>query len=108
MLPVGHRVQILQMAREGLSNAVRHSHAARVTIGMHNEGPLLELSVEDDGIGFDPDVAPRRGHLGLANLRDRTAALGGTLTIQSQRGNGTSLRIRVPTSPPGEPQEPAE
>ena len=73
-----------------LSNAVRHSQAGRVTIGLHDDGPSLELSVEDDGIGFDPDVAPRPGHLGLANLRDRTAALGGTLTIQSQPGHGTS------------------
>jgi signal transduction histidine kinase len=105
VLPVGHRVQILQMAREALSNAVRHSQSAHVAIGLHNEGPLLDLSVEDDGIGFDPDVAPRRGHLGLANLRDRTAALGGTLTIQTQPGRGTSLRIRVPTAPPDEPED---
>jgi signal transduction histidine kinase len=105
VLPVGHRVQILQMAREALSNAVRHSQSAHVAIGLHNEGPLLDLSVEDDGIGFDPDVAPRRGHLGLANLRDRTAALGGTLTIRTQPGRGTSLRIRVPTAPPDEPED---
>jgi signal transduction histidine kinase len=106
-LPIGHRVQILQMAREALSNAVRHSKAGRVTIGVHDDGAALEIRVEDDGIGFDADVAPRRGHLGLANLRDRAAALGGTLTIETQPGNGTSLRIRVPTSPPDEPEEPA-
>jgi signal transduction histidine kinase len=107
VLPIGHRVQILQMAREALSNAVRHSQAARVTMGLHDDGSSLEISVEDDGIGFDPDVAPRPGHLGLTNLRDRTAALGGTLAIRSQPGHGTSLRIRVPTSPPDEPEEPA-
>jgi signal transduction histidine kinase len=106
-LPIGHRVQILQMAREALSNAVRHSKAGRVTIGVHDDGAALEIRVEDDGIGFDADVAPRPGHLGLANLRDRAAALGGTLTIETQPGNGTSLRIRVPTSPPDEPEEPA-
>jgi len=107
VLPIGHRVQMLQMAREALSNAVRHSQAGRVTIGLHSDATTLEISVEDDGIGFDPTVSPRPGHLGLANLHDRTAALGGTLTIHTQPGNGTSLRIRVPTSPPDQPEEPA-
>ncbi len=107
VLPIGHRVQILQMAREALSNAVRHARAGRVTIGLHDDGRFLDLRVEDDGVGFDPDVAPPSGHLGLANLRDRTAALGGTFTIESEPGHGTRLRIRVPTSPPGEPEEPA-
>jgi signal transduction histidine kinase len=106
-LPVGHRVQILQMTREALSNAVRHAHADRVTIGLHDDRPFLDLRIEDDGIGFDPDVAPPSGHLGLANLRDRTAALGGLFTIDSEPGRGTCLRIRIPITSSDEPQEPA-
>jgi signal transduction histidine kinase len=105
-LPVGHRVQVLQMAREALSNASRHARASRVIIGLHDDGRFLELRVEDDGVGFDPAVAPPSGHLGLANLRDRTAALGGTLSLDTQPGHGTRLRIRVPISPSDEPQEP--
>jgi len=106
-LPVGHRVQILQMAREALSNTVRHARADRVTIGLHDDGSFLDLRVEDDGVGFDPNVAPPSGHLGLANLRDRTAALGGTFTIDSEPGRGTCLRIRIPISSSDQPQEPA-
>jgi signal transduction histidine kinase len=105
-LPIGNRVQLLQMAREALSNAVRHARAARVDMSLRNDGPFRDLRVEDDGVGFDPDEAPPSGHLGLANLRDRAAALGGTLSIESQPGHGTCLRIRVPTSPPGPPEEP--
>ena len=106
-LPTGHRVQLLQMAREALSNAVRHAHAGRIVLALRTDGPVLELSVEDDGVGFDAGVTPPSGHLGLANLRDRAAGLGDELVIDSQPGRGTRLRIRVPISPDEPPQEPA-
>jgi signal transduction histidine kinase len=106
-LPTGHRVQLLQMAREALSNAVRHAHAGRIILALRTEGPVLELSVEDDGVGFDAGVTPPSGHLGLANLRDRAAGLGDELVIDSQPGRGTRLRIRVPISVADPSQEPA-
>jgi len=97
-LPIGHRVQLLQMAREALSNAVRHAHAQRIRLSLHSDGPVLELAVEDDGVGFDASAGPPSGHLGLANLRERATAIGGELTIDSIPGGGTRLRIRVPQS----------
>jgi signal transduction histidine kinase len=106
-LPTGHRVQLLQMAREAPSNAVRHAHAGRIVLALASDGPVLELSVEDDGVGFDAGVTPSSGHLGLANLRDRAAGLGDELVIDSQPGRGTRLRIRVPIPADDPPQEPA-
>jgi Signal transduction histidine kinase len=97
-LPVGYRVQLLQMAREALSNAVRHAHASRITLSLRSDGPVLELTVEDDGVGFDATAAPPSGHLGLANLRERATAIGGELTIDTVPGRGTRIRIRVPQS----------
>jgi signal transduction histidine kinase len=104
-LPIGHRVQLLQMTREALSNAVRHARAAHIVLALRTDGPVLELRVEDDGIGFDSDVTPPSGHLGLANLRHRAASLGDELLIDSRPGRGTRVRIRVPISL-ADPEEP--
>jgi signal transduction histidine kinase len=106
-LPVGHRVQLLQMAREALSNAGRHARAARVRIQLAADRETLTLSIEDDGVGFEPAGARGSGHLGLMNLRSRAAAMGGSLVIDSAPGAGTRMIVRVPlaegTVAPGEP-----
>jgi signal transduction histidine kinase len=65
---------------------------------MRVEDGMLVLRVEDDGIGFDTKAARSAGHLGLANLHDRAAAFGGTVSIESTLGTGTTLSIRVPIS----------
>ncbi len=94
-LPIGYRVQLLQMAREALSNAARHANASRIQLGVHAVEPgFLELRVEDDGIGFDDEAIVAAGHFGLANLRQRSEALGGTMNIATSPGRGTRLRIR--------------
>ncbi len=95
-LPAGHRVQLLQMAREALSNAARHARAPQIRIVLRVEGMMLVLRVDDNGVGFDTDAMRSPGHLGLDNLRDRASALGGSLTITSTLGAGTELSIRVP------------
>ncbi|MEO8470094.1 MAG: GAF domain-containing sensor histidine kinase [Chloroflexota bacterium] len=88
--------QLLQMAREALSNAIRHSHASRVLLAFRVDGDQAILTVEDDGQGFDVAIRPQAGHLGLANLRDRAASLGGTLQIDSRVGAGTRIIACVP------------
>jgi signal transduction histidine kinase len=95
-IPTAHRVQLLQMTREALSNAARHARAQRTRIVMRVEDGAVVLRVEDDGVGFDTSAALSAGHLGLANLHDRAAAFGGTVTIESTLGEGTTLSIRVP------------
>ncbi|MDO8484609.1 MAG: GAF domain-containing protein [Candidatus Limnocylindrales bacterium] len=97
-IPTGHRVQLLQMTREALSNAARHARARRTRIVMRVEDGMVVLRVEDNGIGFDAKAARSAGHLGLANLHDRAAAFGGTVSIESTLGAGTTLSIRVPLS----------
>lgn len=95
-IPIGHRVQLLQMTREALSNAARHARAPRIRIVLGVENRMLVLRVEDDGVGFDALAVRAPGHLGLANLHDRAKALGGSVTIESTLGAGTQLRIQVP------------
>ena len=88
--------QLLQIAREALSNAIRHSGATRVLLSFRTWGGDAILSVEDDGHGFDTNAPRRAGHLGLANLHDRAASLGGTLEISSRSGAGTRIIASVP------------
>ena len=88
--------QLLQIAREALSNAIRHSGAARVLLSFRTEGGNAILEVADEGRGFDTDAPPRAGHLGLANLTERAASLGGALEIRSRPGAGTRIIASVP------------
>jgi signal transduction histidine kinase len=85
---------VLQFAREALSNAVRHSGAATVSLVLSREAASLVLEVEDDGRGFDPDAAAGRGR-GLGNLRSRSEALGGKFEIDTGSGRGTRVRLEV-------------
>ncbi|HZV49298.1 MAG TPA: GAF domain-containing sensor histidine kinase [Candidatus Dormibacteraeota bacterium] len=87
--------QLVQMAREGLSNVVRHAQARRCRLRLKGEGQAAVLSVEDDGVGFDPEQARSAGQ-GLRNLRERAEALGGGMRISSLPGRGTVVRIRLP------------
>lgn len=90
------RVQLLQMAREALSNAGRHSRAGHATVSLIADATDVAMTIADDGIGFDPHAAGESGHLGLRNIRDRAAAMRAVLTIDSSPGGGTRMIIRVP------------
>ncbi len=89
----GHLVHIV---REALSNALRHASASRVAIRAVADGGTLTVSVEDDGVGFDP-AAPSAG-LGLRHMRERAAWCGCELSIDSAPGRGTVVRVCVPGS----------
>lgn len=90
--------QLLQIAREALSNAIRHSRAPRARLSLRAQDAHAVLSVEDNGCGFDPTVPRGPGHFGLANLHDRAASVGGTLEIASRVGAGTRIIVRLPMS----------
>jgi signal transduction histidine kinase len=91
--------ELVQIAREALSNVARHSDAAHATLAVHVSGDTLTLRIEDDGAGFDPARRLDGTHFGLANLRDRTFAFGGALDIESQPGSGTRIIVRLPIGP---------
>jgi signal transduction histidine kinase len=95
-LPASVRVNLLQMAREVLSNTARHSRAGSASIRLVERDGTVELAIDDDGVGFDPATTPGSAHLGLANLRDRAAAIGASLAIDSAPGAGTRIIARVP------------
>ena len=89
---------LLAIASESLSNIVRHSRASRATLELtERTAGTTELTIEDNGIGFDPGGVVKLGHQGLANTRERAAKIGGTVAIDSHPGAGTRIIVRVPS-----------
>ncbi|MFJ3025458.1 sensor histidine kinase [Streptomyces tendae] len=107
-LPTAHEVALLRIAQSALANTVRHADAGTAEITLSHLGDQVALAVVDDGIGFDPDelppADPEAGGFGLAAVRARLDALGGSLTVESAPGHGTALAARLPLTPPTEPE----
>ncbi|MEU8761607.1 GAF domain-containing sensor histidine kinase [Streptomyces sp. NPDC048659] len=96
-LPAAQEEAVLRVAQEALHNALRHSGAALVTVTLARSGTGARLTVADDGRGFDPRTVRSAGrHLGLVSMRDRSAGVGGTLTVTSAPGRGTTIEMEVP------------
>ena len=85
---------IVQLTREALSNVGRHAEASTCRVSLRRNGTGALLEIDDDGRGFDPDAVARGD--GLTNLEQRALALGGSVTIESSRKTGTTLRIELP------------
>jgi len=91
--------EIYRIGREALLNAFCHSGAKCVEFDLQYADRELQMRVRDDGIGIDPQVLHngREGHWGLAGMRERAERIGGFLKISSSPGNGTEVRLTVPS-----------
>lgn len=90
-------LEVYRIAQESLSNATRHAAATRIRLSLTRRSDGVTVVVEDDGIGFDPRSAdPRR--IGLAGMHERAAAIGAALSVESEPGRGTRVRLFVPPS----------
>jgi signal transduction histidine kinase len=97
-VPPGVASHLFRIAQEGVTNALKHSQARRIEIVLDFKPEAVELSVTDDGCGFDPAAAAHNGHFGLRGLKERAHALDAELTLDSKPGQGTRLRLIVPTA----------
>lgn len=88
---------LLRATQEALANVARHAHATRVGVTVSYMENEVALDVRDDGVGFDP--ALRDHGFGLIAMRQRIAALSGTLQVESEPGGGTAISACVPTVP---------
>ena len=80
---------------ESLNNIARHAKAGKVKITARMEGDNLRVSVQDNGIGFDPENIPA-GHYGIIGMRERIHSVNGKLSIVSTSGNGTLVEMKIP------------
>jgi two-component system NarL family sensor kinase len=92
-LPPATEAALYRMVQELLTNVVRHAQARQVLVQLMRHAHELHLVVEDDGQGFDPELA--RSGVGLRSVRARAAYLGGRLEVQSAPGQGTSISLEL-------------
>lgn len=85
---------LFHVAQESLTNVRKHANASSVTARLEQSDGVFQMSIADDGVGFDP-TAPGGGQ-GLRNMRERVDGLGGLLDIRSANGQGTRLSVQVP------------
>ena len=96
-LPVRIEAGVYRIAQEAMVNVLQHAEASHVKIYLVMDPERVTLSIEDDGIGFDPNQIPNE-RFGLIGLNERANLLGGDLQIQSSFGDGTNIIVNVPIS----------
>jgi signal transduction histidine kinase len=87
---------LFRVAQEALRNIARHSRAGCAEVSLRHRGGALQLTVWDDGVGFDPAAQRERVSLGLASMRQRASLLGGTVNVKSRPGQGTAITASIP------------
>jgi signal transduction histidine kinase len=87
---------LYRVAQEALRNIARHAGARTAQVVLSAAADTLQLTIHDDGQGFDPDDARRRGGIGLVSLDERVRLIGGRLQIETEPQRGTELRVSVP------------
>jgi signal transduction histidine kinase len=98
-LPLTVETALYRAAQEGLTNVARHAQATQADVTLHHCRESITCAVRDDGKGFDPAaVAAQQGRrgLGLVEIRERMAALGGTLRLVPRRERGTEFIVEIP------------
>jgi PAS domain S-box-containing protein len=101
-LPADTELTLYRILQEALKNVEKHARARHVTVCLRQRA-FVQLAINDDGIGFDPEQhAARRkgkGGLGLLSMRERATYVGGDFKIKSVRGAGTAIEVLIPLPP---------
>jgi ligand-binding sensor domain-containing protein/signal transduction histidine kinase len=109
-LPPGTEREILRVAQEAIHNVKKHAGATKLTVQLEYRPSEIALEVRDDGRGFEAATSQtdsQPGHYGLTGMRERAAAIGGSLEVASARDAGTTVRLRAPAPITGNlPNEP--
>ncbi|MFN0105726.1 MAG: sensor histidine kinase [Bryobacteraceae bacterium] len=94
-LPEAYRTCTYRVVQEALTNCARHAKATRIDVSVQGAGGWLLLRIRDDGVGLNPRTNPKTG-LGLLGIQERVRELNGTMSVLSEEGGGTSLRVEMP------------
>ena len=99
-MDLSHNIEedLFHLSMEALNNALKHAGASEVLLSLDSEQDILTLKVEDNGRGFDPELASSQGGLGISSMIERAEKIGGELSIQSEPNNGTAVIVNVPLS----------
>lgn len=86
---------IYRIAQESIENVSHHAQARKLCIRLSHNGQGTALTIEDDGIGFDTKAKVSTGHFGLVGMKERAELAGGKLTIESEKGRGTKVVLKI-------------
>jgi signal transduction histidine kinase len=94
---------LYRIVQEGLTNVLKHAGAKHVSLVLQRSAHQVSAVLEDDGKGFDTDTTASStgGRLGLLGMQERVAMVGGTLTLESTVGLGTTIIVRIPLEAEG-------
>ena len=99
-LPQDCETNLYRIVQEALNNVLKHAEATSVNVLLHARQDQIVLIVEDDGRGFDKDTGPlsgsRLGGQGIVGMRERAAIMNGVMEIDTSKGNGTTVIVRIP------------
>lgn len=106
VLPGALEVTLYRVTQEALNNALKHADATTVSVYIDVDEAGVTLDIADDGVGFEHEDMVSRGGIGLTSMQERVEALGGTLSIESEPGNGTRIHVDVPLTTHTQTEEP--
>jgi signal transduction histidine kinase len=89
------RTYVFRIVQEALTNCAKHSRAKQIAIAVRANEGCTELTIADDGVGFDPSKMLHSG-LGLIGIEERVRELGGSVALESAVGKGTTIRVAIP------------
>lgn len=98
-IPVAMEIDLYRFTQEALNNILRHSEATRVSLRLNAQDGRICVEIEDNGIGFELELASREEGIGLSSMHERAERMGGTLEIASRLGQGTRIRLCLPCGP---------
>jgi PAS domain S-box-containing protein len=102
-LPGSMEIALYRVAQEALTNASKHASPRAVSVLVHRNPQVVRLVIEDDGQGFEVAASRSETQLGLVGIRERAHLVGGSMTVESSPGRGTTICVSVPlpAEPPG-------
>jgi signal transduction histidine kinase len=88
--------QLSHIAQEALTNVLKHAGASSVTVRLLSEDHRLVLSIQDNGVGFNPQMVEPTAGQGLRNMAERVRVLRGIFSVKSAQGSGTEIAVQIP------------
>ena len=95
-LPKKFEEEFFHISMEALNNILKHAGATEVIVSLSSEHETLLMKIEDNGKGFDPELAKNQGGIGISSMIERAENIGGSISIQSEVGGGTIICVRAP------------
>jgi signal transduction histidine kinase len=100
-LPAAEKIALFRIAQEALTNCAKHAQAKAIAIELNTEMDHSEMSISDDGVGFDiAGVGGKKPGLGLLSMQERAEAIGGLWRVESAPGSGTRVIVSVGAAVP--------